>query len=173
MGFCESSLFCRILGVKLKSIGDRALEHVKHLAVDIGCRPIGSASNLTAANYIREVFTKNGLAVEEQEIPCPEWFAESTSLQLNGEMLDASANTFSSSCDVSAITVPVCTPAELESATLTDNILVLYGDMAQGELATKGGIYVSDRDGRILQLLEERRPAGIITVNPTLHARWR
>ncbi len=25
----------------------------------------------------------------------------------------------------------------------------------------------------ILQLLEERRPAGIITINPTLHARWR
>jgi aminopeptidase YwaD len=45
--------------------------------------------------------------------------------------------------------------------------------MAQIELATKGGIYVSDRDRRILQLLEERQPAGIITVNPTLHARWR
>jgi aminopeptidase YwaD len=45
--------------------------------------------------------------------------------------------------------------------------------MAQTELATKGGIYVSDRDRRILQILEERHPAGIITVNPTLHARWR
>jgi len=52
-------------------------------------------------------------------------------------------------------------------------IPVFYGDLAQGELATKGGIYVSDRDRRILQLLEERQPAGIITVNPTLHARWR
>jgi aminopeptidase YwaD len=45
--------------------------------------------------------------------------------------------------------------------------------MAQGELATRGGIYVSERDNRILQLLDERRPAGIITVNPTAHARWR
>ncbi len=54
-----------------------------------------------------------------------------------------------------------------------DRILIFYGDMAQSELATKGGIYVSDRDRRILRLLEERQPAGIITINPTLHARWR
>src|SRR5215208_2568710 len=45
--------------------------------------------------------------------------------------------------------------------------------MAQTELATKGGIYISERDQRIIQLLDERKPAGIITINPTLHARWR
>jgi aminopeptidase YwaD len=88
-------------------------------------------------------------------------------------MLEASANTLSPSCDISAQTTPVCTPAELELAPITGRLLVFYGDMAQTELATKGGIYVSDRDRRIIQLLEERRPAGIITINPTLHARWR
>jgi aminopeptidase YwaD len=71
------------------------------------------------------------------------------------------------------LTIPVCTPAELELASIDGRILIFYGDMAQTELATKGGIYVSDRDRRIIQLLEERHPAGIITVNPTLHARWR
>jgi Iap family predicted aminopeptidase len=157
----------------LNSIGDRALEHVKHLSVQIGCRPIGSAANRLAADYISNVFAKSGLAVEQQEIACPDWFAEQTSLELNGEMLEASANTFSPACDISAPTVPVCTPAELELAAITSRILVFYGDLAQGELATKGGIYVSNRDRRILQLLEERRPAGIITVNPSLHARWR
>lgn len=50
---------------------------------------------------------------------------------------------------------------------------MFYGDMGQTELATKRGIYVSDRDRRIIELLEERKPTGIITVNPTLHARWR
>ena len=59
------------------------------------------------------------------------------------------------------------------AAPITGRIPIFYGDLAQGELATKGGIYVSDRDRRILEILEERRPAGIITINPTLHARWR
>jgi aminopeptidase YwaD len=157
----------------LKTIGEQALEHVRHLSVDIGCRPIGSAANQAAADYIGDVFAKCGLTLEKQEIPIPDWVTEETTLKLNGENLEASANTFSPSCDISAVTVPICTPAELESAHIAGKILVFYGDMAQIELATKGGIYVSDRDRRILQLLEERQPAGIITVNPTLHARWR
>jgi aminopeptidase YwaD len=88
-------------------------------------------------------------------------------------LLEASANTFSPSCDLAAVTESVCTPAEFDAASITGKILVFYGDMAQTELATKGCIYVSDRDRRILRLLDERRPAGIITINPSLHARWR
>jgi aminopeptidase YwaD len=157
----------------VETIGHRAFQHVKHLSVDIGNRLIGSAANLAAAEYISASFKKCGLTVDRQEIPCPDWSAEETVLELNGEMLEASANTFSPSCDISAKTIPVCTPAELASAAFTDKMLIFYGDMAQGELATKGGIYISDRDRRILQLLEQRQPAGMITVNPTIHARWR
>jgi hypothetical protein len=152
---------------------DRTLEHVEHLSVQVGSRPIGSAANRQAAEYIHRVFEGAGLSVEQQAIPVPEWRADHTSLELDGELLEASANTFSPACDISAETVPVCTPAELELAQSTGKILLFYGDMAQTELATQGGIYVSERDRRILDLLEERRPAGIITVNPTLHARWR
>jgi aminopeptidase YwaD len=157
----------------LNSFADRALEHVKYLSVQIGSRPIGSPANLATADYISKVFTSCGLSVERQEIPCPDWVAEQTSLEMDGELLEASANTFSPSCDVRAATELVCTPAEFETATVTGRILVFYGDMAQTELATKGGIYISDRDRRTLQLLEEKHPAGIITINPTLHARWR
>jgi aminopeptidase YwaD len=166
-------LIDQISGATVDTIGDRALQHVKHLSVEIGSRPIGSLANIAAADYISVGFKKCGFALEQQDIPCPDWSAEHTSLTLNGERLEASANTFSSSCDILGTIIPVSTPAELESAAFTDKILVFYGDMAQGELATKGGIYVSERDRRILQLLEERRPAGIITVNPTIHARWR
>jgi aminopeptidase YwaD len=157
----------------LKTIADGTLEHVNQLAAQIGSRPIGSPANLAAADYISGVFRQSGLSVEQQEIPCPDWVAEQTSLELQGQQLEASANTFSPSCDISAKTVPVCTLAELEAAEISGKIPVFYGDLAQGELATKGGIYISERDGRILRILEERHPAGIITINPTLHARWR
>ena len=157
----------------MKSIADNALRHVERLSVQIGSRPIGSAANHSAADYINEVFAHCGLSVEKQEISCPDWRAEETSLELNGEQLEAAANTFSPSCDISATTAPICTLAELELAAVSGQILIFYGDMAQGELATKGGIYISPRDRRILDILEERKPAGIITVNPVLHARWR
>jgi len=157
----------------LDLFADRALKHVKHLSVQIGCRLIGSPANLAAADYIGEVFQNCGLSIERQGIPCPDWEVETTSLELNGELLEASANTFSPSCDISAGIEPVCTPAELEAATITGRLLLFYGDMAQTELATKGGIYVSDRDRRIIELLEQKHPSGIITINPTLHALWR
>lgn len=159
----------------MKTITDAygASEHVKHLSVNIGSRPIGSPANLAAADYISQVFEGSGLSLEWQEISCPDWVAEHTSLALNMDMLEAFPNTFSPSCELSAATIPICTLAELEAASITGRILVFYGDMAQTELATKGGIYVSERDRRILELLEERGPAGIITVNPTIHARWR
>ena len=157
----------------MKPISHRALEHVEYLSVQIGSRPIGSRANFAAAAYISDVFKQNGYFLETQDIPCPEWTADHTSLKLNGESLEACANTFSPSCSISAEILPVCTLAELEGAQLSGRILVFYGDLVQTELATKGGIYISDRDRRIIQLLEERQPAGIITINPTLHARWR
>jgi aminopeptidase YwaD len=159
----------------LKTISDAygTLEHVKHLSVHIGSRPIGSTANLAAADYISDVFRRAGLTLEKQEFSCPDWIEEHSSLELNRELLEAFANTFSPPCNISASTTPIGTLAELESALMTGRILVFYGDMAQTELATKGGIYVSERDRRIIQLLDERKPAGIITINPTLHARWR
>jgi aminopeptidase YwaD len=157
----------------LNTIIDGTLEHVKHLAVHIGSRLIGSTANLAAADYISEIFQQTSLSLEKQEFSCPCWVEEHTSLELNGEPLEASANTFSPASIISVATIPVGTPAELESALISGRILVFYGDMAQTELATKGGIYVSERDRRIIQLLDERQPAGIITINPTLHARWR
>lgn len=157
----------------MKTITDGTLEHVKHLAVHIGSRLIGSTGNLAAADYIREVFKQTGLSLEKQEFSCPDWIEEHTSLELNGEPLEASANTFSPACDISAAITPVGTLAELESALIPGRILVFYGDLAQTELAAKGAIYVSERDRKIVQFLEERQPAGIITINPTLHERWR
>ena len=159
----------------MKTISDAygTLEHVKHLSVHIGSRPIGSTANLAAADYISDVFRRAGLTLEKQEFSCPDWIEEHSSLELNGELLEAFANTFSPPCNISASTNPIGTLAELESALMTGRILVFYGDMAQTELATQGGIYVSERDRRIIQLLDERKPAGIITINPTLHARWR
>ena len=60
--------------------------------------------------------------------------------------------------------MPICTPAELEQAEITGRILVFYGDMAQTELATKGDIYVSDRDRTIIQLLEEQLAPALDTL---------
>lgn len=155
------------------SIPDQAMQHVERLAGQIGSRTIGSPGNHQAADYIAGVFRRTGLSVEFQQFPCPDWREEFTALELDGEALEASANTFSPSCEVTAETIPVGTLAELQAAEITGRIAILYGELAQRELAAKAAIYVSERDQQIIGSLEKGRPAGLITVNASLNGRWR
>ena len=78
----------------MKTIAEAASEHVERLAIHIGSRLVGSTANLSAADYIGDGFRRSELALHTQEISCPDW-AEDISLDLNGESLAASANTFS------------------------------------------------------------------------------
>ncbi len=157
----------------MTSLGQTALQHVHALSVNISSRTIGSAGHHAAAAYIAAQFASAGLALEEQRIPCPDWEELDAALELDGQPLDAHANTFSPSADVSGPLLALGTVDELRAADLTGRMLLFYGALAQHELAAKGAIYVSERDREIIHLLETRAPAGLITVNPSLHARWR
>jgi hypothetical protein len=57
------------------------------------------------------------------------------------------------------------TVTELEAADLAGRIGIMYGDLTKGALAAKGAVYNPERDQKIVQLLEEKRPAALITVN--------
>jgi aminopeptidase YwaD len=157
----------------VNELADIAYRHTQYLAVDIGNRTIGSANNLAAQKYIESVFRAQNMEVELQEFACPNWTEIETSLELSGLQLEVSANTFSPSAVVTAPTIAIGTLAELENAEISGRIPIFYGALAQSEIAAKAAIYVSERDRRIIEILESRAAAGLITINPTLNARWR
>jgi aminopeptidase YwaD len=144
------------------------MEHLSHLSETIGPRPTGSPANQAAADYVRAVLEGCDLSVERQEFPFPSWEHRNTSLRLGGAPLDAEANSFSPSCDVTGVPVILATVGELEAADLTGRVAVLHGDLAREQFATKGAIYVPERDRAIITLLEQKAPAALITVSPDL-----
>jgi aminopeptidase YwaD len=144
------------------------MEHLSHLSETIGPRPTGSPANQAAADYVRAVLEGCDLSVERQEFPFPSWEHRNTSLRLGGAPLDAEANSFSPSCDVAGVPVILATVGELEAADLTGRVAVLHGDLAREQFATKGAIYVPERDRAIITLLEQKAPAALITVSPDL-----
>jgi aminopeptidase YwaD len=152
-------------GVTVESVEAAAMRHLERLCVEIGPRPIGSRRNQAATDYIQNIFEASGLGVELQEFPCPAWEAKETRLELDGDRLDAAANVFSPPCDVVAPAKTVGTMAELEAAELAGRIAVMHGDLTKGGLSARNGIYFPERDRRIMQLLEEKKPAALITVN--------
>lgn len=151
---------------------NRAIEteidrHLETLCHEIGCRPTGSPANRAAAAYIAAAFRAAGLETEELTFPCPDWRDEGTLLEMDGRPLAAYANAFSPPYDVAAPGVPIGTEAELLAAELTGRIGILYGDLARGPLTPRAyTLYPADRDWRVVDLLREKSPAALITVNP-------
>lgn len=138
--------------------------HLHKLAVEIGPRPIGSPGNRAAANYIHQIFRAAGLTVEEQNFACPAWEEHGAWLTLNHIALPVVANTFSPACAVTAPMAACATLAELEGADLAGCVAVLYGDLAVAPLAPKAWALRSERDARIVHLLETKRPAAVVAV---------
>lgn len=138
--------------------------HLRVLVEEIGERPGGSPADHRAARYIAKTFAQAGLDVEEQRFDCPQWTHHSTRLTLNGDDLAASANAYSPACDVCALPVGAGTVAELETAELRGRFAILYGDLVPVPLSPKSWFLLTEREKKIIHLLEEKEPAAVLTV---------
>lgn len=150
------------------------MEHVRILAEEIGSRPLGSRANLRAAETIRGWMEAVGLDVELQEFDCPVWDHVDTRLTRVGEVLPAAANDFSPPVEVTGPILPVGTVRELEAAHLSGRIGILYGELMPGSgLGSRKAFYYPENVRQIVTLLEEKRPAALITVHPRADAMTR
>ncbi len=140
------------------------MDHLRTLSERIGERPGGTPANHEAARYIGKIFQAAGLEVEEQIFPCPAWIERQTTLTMNGRPLEAAANAFSPPCNVSGPIVAASTLAELEGADLKGNIGVLYGDLCQAPLSPKSWFLKSEKEDKLIKLLEEKQPLALLTV---------
>lgn len=138
--------------------------HLKALSVEIGARPGGSVGNQAAAAYIESVYRRCGLAVEVQEFACPAWEELGAWLCLQNSALPVAANPYSPSCLVTAPVTPVHTRAELEQLDLEGKLAVLYGELVRRPLPAKAWRFKDEADARVVELLEAKRPAAILTV---------
>lgn len=140
--------------------------HLHTLSVEIGCRPIGSAANRAAADYIRDTFCGFGLAVEEQPYPCTGWNCVGAWLAAGDEALPVEANAFSLACDVTADVVPAATLDDLAAADLTGKIALLHGELLAEPLSPKSWFLKGERDDALIGLLEAKRPAALLAPPP-------
>jgi aminopeptidase YwaD len=158
----------------IRDIGSAALKHLEHLCLEIGPRPVGSRSNLAAADYIQRVFYDCGLDVARQEFACPLWEERETQLTLDREELTwnqpdeiiVTANDFSPPCDATAPTIALGTVNELAEADLSGRIGILYGELTKGTgIGARSAVYVPEHHQHIIELLEQKSPAALITIH--------
>lgn len=143
---------------------DAIKEHINVLCESIGPRPGGSPGNHLAAEYLREQFESAGWKVEEQQFDCPAWRHKGTALSLEGKALKALANAYSPACDVEGPIVSFCTIPELEAAELDNHVGIMYGDLTKSPISPKSWFLKSERDDRLIHLLESKKPLAMLTV---------
>jgi aminopeptidase YwaD len=143
---------------------NRIAEYMAVLVDQIGERPGGSPGCLEAEAYILNLFAQNGWEIEKQTFLCPEWHDDGVELRLDGRLLEAVANAYSPSCEVNGPIVPISTLTELESANLNGRVGVLYGALLTAPIAPKSWFLISEREKKIIQLLESQKPLALITV---------
>ncbi|TEB11214.1 Aminopeptidase YwaD precursor [Pelotomaculum sp. FP] len=145
------------------------VEHcINRLSVEIGARPAGSLAHLAAADFIAGEMKMAGFDVVLQKYPCPDWRDFYSELTVGGKRVPAAVNTFSPSCDVEAKLVPVSSIEDLSRLDVTNNIAVVYGDIASSSFLPKNfdrRYYVVESQDRFMELLENMKPGAIITVN--------
>lgn len=142
-------------------------KHIDTLSARIGARPAWSPANQLAEEYVAGQMRACGLQVEAQQFPNPAWTLEEIRLSIAGQDLEALANAFSPTCDVEAELASACTLEELEAADLTGKIALLFGDLTRQPIAAKGWFLKEDRDIRIVEILETRKPLAVLTVQGT------
>ncbi len=140
--------------------------HVRELAGRIGSRYVGSPGNKAAEKYIRCEMERIGLEVEIQESPCPAWSARRILLEADGIQLRVHADPFSPPVEITAPVVLVGTIAELERADLSGRIALLFGDMTSAPISPKQWFLITERENRIIALLEKKRPAAVLSAQP-------
>jgi aminopeptidase YwaD len=142
------------------------MEDIRCLSETIGPRPSGSASGRRAAQTIQAGFASAGFAVSLQEFPAIDWQLGEVTLTAGGQSLPAVANTFSPGCHLDGVPITAAgTLVELRAADLAGKVAILHGGLTAQWIPSSYAVYVQETP-EILRILEEKRPAALITVNP-------
>ncbi|HEY94327.1 MAG TPA: Zn-dependent exopeptidase M28 [Dehalococcoidia bacterium] len=135
-------------------------------------RRTGSPGNRAATDFFASRINEWDYAVDITPFPCLDYETGKISLTCNKQSFEVFVSQFSPGCDVIAGLVQVSTVEELESCECWNKILLMYGEICVEQLMPKNFVFYNpEHHKKIYTLLEEKRPAAIITAtvkNPEL-----
>lgn len=155
----------------MSELQTRAMTHLDYLCNTIGERVAGSPAHKRAEAYIRDVFQRHELHIEDVNCDFPDWTLNNAQLTVNGQAFVIDVNPFSPACEVNAPIVAVSTLPELEEANITNTCVLLYGELSKSPVFPINFEPIQfERDQAINRLLMEKAPSAVLAIN--LHP-WR
>ncbi|UCF96935.1 MAG: M28 family peptidase [Spirochaetaceae bacterium] len=127
-------------------------------------RRTGSPGNRQATGFFASVVEPLGYEVDTTPFPCTDFIGGETRLSLGSRDFEVHISPYSLPCEVLSPVIEVSTVEELERCRCTDRILLLRGEICAEQLMPKNFVFYNpENHQRIYALLEEKRPAAIVT----------
>lgn len=143
---------------------DQAARIIHKLCLDIPSRHVGSEGNRLSTDYFAAMMESFGFDTECPQFECMDWYQEGAWLSVDSAMYEVFPSPYSRGCNLRAPLVHISSDSQLETEKLEGKIVLLMGEIAREQLMPKNfPFYNPDRHRRIIQLLEEKKPAAIIT----------
>lgn len=153
--------------MQLETLSRKAQTYLQKLCEEIETRRVGSAGNQTAAHFFAQAIQAFGFEVHMPEFACMDWQTTGADLTVGGRRFNAAASPYSLGCQVQAPLKVISTVAELADAHPENSVVLLWGEIASGQLMPKNfTFYNPDEHKQIVALLEARPPVAIITAAP-------
>ena len=127
-------------------------------------RRTGSAGNRQAVDFFANVVGGFGYEVDATPFACLDHVNRGASLSSQDEAFEVFTSPYSLGCDAAAELTTVSSVKDLKSCNCAGRLLLLKGEICAEQLMPKEFVFYNpDHHKRIYALLEEKRPAGIIT----------
>jgi aminopeptidase YwaD len=135
-------------------------------------RRVGSPGNRAATEFFVQSIQPWGYTIDTTPFPCLDFHSGEPLLSCAGTPFEVHTSPYSLGCDATAELVTVATVDALEQCACKGKILLLKGAISAEQLMPKNFVFYNPKHHqRIYALLEEKRPAAIITAtqrNPEL-----
>lgn len=127
-------------------------------------RRTGSPGNRDATAFFANIANRLDYTVDTNPFTCFDFASGKSSLVSNGNSFEISISPYSLGCDVTTELTMVSSVEELENCQCEGKILLMKGAICAEQLMPKKFVFYNpNHHKRIYTLLEEKRPAGIIT----------
>jgi len=150
--------------VYLEDAAKKADLYLKTLCSVKPNRRTGSAGNREATDFFADTIRPYGYEIDAAPFQCLDFIRGESLLAHEEEIFEVSASPYSLSCDVAAELVIVSSMEELERTHYTGKILLMKGAICTEQLMPKNFVFYNpEHHQEIIALLEDKKPAGIIT----------
>ena len=143
---------------------DKARRYLETLCGVKPNRRTGSPGNRQATHFFASAIEPYGYDLDTTAFPCLDHVKGPARLTLGGRELEVFISPYSLACDVRAAVTIAATVEELAHCRCAGEILLLHGGICAEQLMPKNFVFYNpEHHQRIYALLEEKRPAAIIT----------